>query len=152
MQDDKICYDVCTSQNVDDVAKLALKLWNDADYDELKDEFEAVLETESNIVCAAYCQEKMIVFAHCSLRNEYVEGADTDNVAYLEGIYVEQQFRNCGVASCLMQCCENWAKSKGCKQFASDCEINNLPSISMHKKYGFNESAKLVHFIKNIGG
>lgn len=38
MQDDKICYDVCTSQNVDDVAKLALKLWNDADYDELKDE------------------------------------------------------------------------------------------------------------------
>ena len=38
MQDDKICYDVCTSQNVDDVAKLSLKLWNDADYDELKDE------------------------------------------------------------------------------------------------------------------
>ena len=38
MQNDKICYDVCTSQNVDDVAKLALKLWNDADYDELKDE------------------------------------------------------------------------------------------------------------------
>ena len=38
MQDDKICYDVCTSQDIDDVAKLALKLWNDANYDELKDE------------------------------------------------------------------------------------------------------------------
>lgn len=57
MQDDKICYDVCTSQDIDDVAKLALKLWNDADYDELKDEFEAVLQTENNIVYTAYCQE-----------------------------------------------------------------------------------------------
>lgn len=38
MQDDKICYDVCKRQDIDDVAKLALKLWNDADYDELKDE------------------------------------------------------------------------------------------------------------------
>ena len=152
MQDDKICYDVCTSQNVDDVAKLALKLWNDADYDELKDEFEAILQAENNIVYTAYCQEKMIAFAHCSLRSEYVEGADSDNVAYLEGIFVQQQFRNCGIASRLMQCCEHWAKLKGCRQFASDCEINNLPSISLPKKYGFNESAKLVHFIKNIGG
>lgn len=38
MQDDKICYDVCTSQDIDDVSKFALKLWNDANYDELKDE------------------------------------------------------------------------------------------------------------------
>ena len=66
-QDDKICYDVCKRQDIDDVAKLALKLWNDADYDELKDEFEAVLETENNIVCAAYCQEKNDCF--CSLQS-----------------------------------------------------------------------------------
>lgn len=151
MQVNKICYDVCTSQDIDDVAKLALKLWNDADYVELKKEFEAILQTKSNIVYTAYCQKEMIAFAHCSIRNEYVEGADTDNVAYLEGIYVEQQFRNCGVASRLIQCCEDWAKSKDCRQFASDCEINNLSSINLHKKYGFNESAKLVHFIKDIG-
>lgn len=50
----------------------------------------------------------------------------------------------------LIKRCEIWAKSKGCKQFASDCEVNNLSSINLHKKYGFNESAKLVHFIKNI--
>lgn len=152
MQDDKICYDVCTSQDIDDVAKLALKLWNDADYDELKDEFEAILQTENDIVCAAYCQEKMIAFAHCGLRNEYVEGADSNNVGYLEAVYVEEKFRNLGIASHLIERCEIWAESKGCKQFASDCEVNNLSSINLHKKYGFNESAKLVHFIKNIGG
>lgn len=50
----------------------------------------------------------------------------------------------------LIKRCEIWAKSKGCKQFASDCEVNNSSSINLHKKYGFNESAKLVHFIKNI--
>ena len=67
MQDDKICYDVCTSQNVDDVAKLALKLWNNAYYDELKDEFEAILQTESNIVWCRLLSGKNDCF--CSLRS-----------------------------------------------------------------------------------
>lgn len=150
MQGNKICYDICKNQDIDDVAKLAVKLWNDADYDELKDEFEAILHTESNIVYTAYCQKDMIAFAHCSIRNEYVEGADTDNVAYLEAVYVEQQYRNLGVASRLIQYCEDWGKSKGCRQFASDCDINNLSSIKLHRKKGFDESARLVHFIKNI--
>ncbi|MGN1124093.1 MAG: aminoglycoside 6'-N-acetyltransferase [Eubacterium sp.] len=150
MQDDKICYDVCTNQDIDNVASFAVKLWNDSDYDELKIEFEKIVQTDNNIVYTAYFQKENIAFAHCSIRNEYVEGADTDNVGYLEAIYVEEKFRNSGIASHLIECCENWAKSKGCKQFASDCDINNSASINLHKKYGFNESTRLVHFIKEI--
>lgn len=151
MQDDKICYDVCTNQDIDNVASLAIKLWNDSDYDELKIEFEKIVQTDNNIVYTAYFQKEMIAFAHCSIRDEYVEGADSDNIAYLEGIYVEEKYRNCGIASNLIRCCENWAMSKNCRQFASDCDINNLTSIKMHKKNGFDESARLVHFIKKIG-
>ena len=50
----------------------------------------------------------------------------------------------------IMEYCENWARSKGCKQFASDCEINNSASVALHRKCGFAESARLVHFIKDI--
>ena len=97
-------------------------------------------------------REDMIAFAHCAIRNEYVDGADSNNAGYLEAVYVKEKFRNLGIASHLIERCEIWAKSKGCKQFESDCEVNNLSSINLHKKYGFNESAKLVQFIKNIGG
>lgn len=150
MKDNEIYFNSCVGNDVDKVVCLALKLWNDADYDELKADFEAIVQTENNIVFTAYFKKDIIAFAHCSIRNEYVEGADTDNVAYLEAVYVEDNFRNFGIASRLIELCENWAKFKGCKQFASDCETNNISSINLHKKYGFNESAKLVHFIKDI--
>ena len=151
MQNKEIYYDICNNTDVDKVVCLALKLWDDADYDDLKEEFEAIVQTENNVVFTAYFQKDMIAFAHCSIRNEYIEGADSDNVAYLEAVYVEEKFRNLGIASCLIEHCEIWAKSKGCKQFASDCEINNSASINLHNKNGFSESAKLVHFIKDIG-
>lgn len=140
----------CRKQDAYNVAKLALKLWNDADYDGLKDDFEKTAQSENNIIFTAYYRKDLIAFAHCSVRNEYVEGADSDNVGYLEAIYVEENYRHLGIASHLIKHCENWARSKCCKQFASDCDITNSESISLHLKNKFSESARLVHFIKNI--
>lgn len=143
-------YYLCRVQDVAKTAALAVKLWSDADYEELKNEFAALVKTEDNVVFTAYFQNEMIAFAHCSIRTEYVEGADDGSVAYLEGIYVERDFRRLGIAGRLICRCENWALSKGLHQIASDCDINNSTSIAMHMKSGFTESARLVHFIKNI--
>lgn len=143
-------YYLCRERDAAKVASLAVKLWRDADHEELKREFETLVKTEDNIIFTAYFQNEMIAFAHCAIRHEYVEGAHSDDVGYLEAVYVEEQFRNLGIASYLMEYCENWAGSKGCKQFASDCEINNSASVALHRKYGFAESARLVHFIKDI--
>lgn len=151
MQNKEIYYDICNNTDIGKVVCLALKLWDDADYDDLKEEFEAIVNTQNNIVFTACFQKDMIAFAHCAIRNEYVEGADSNNVGYLEAVYVEEKFRNLGIASHLIELCEIWAKSKDCKQFASDCELNNLSSINLHRKNGFSESAKLIHFIKYIG-
>lgn len=140
----------CRKQDAYHVAKLGVKLWADADYDELKDDFEKTVQSETNIVFTAYYGKNLIAFAHCSVRHEYVEGADSDHVGYLEAIYVEENFRQLGIASHLIEYCENWARSNGCKQFASDCDITNSKSISLHLKNKFSESARLVHFIKDI--
>ena len=145
-----IDYDLCSAQDAEKVAALAVKLWSDADYEELKNEFEALIQTDNNTIFTAYFQNQMIAFAHCSIRTEYVEGAEDGSVAYLEGIYVERDFRRLGIAERLICRCENWALSKGLHQLASDCEINNSTSIAMHMKSGFTESARIVHFIKNI--
>ena len=131
------------------MAKLATKLWND-DYDKLKTEFEELVQTENNRVYTAYYNEKMLAFVHCSIRSEYVEGATNEKVAYIEAIYVEEEYRNFGIATHLIELCEKWAKEQGITQIASDCEIDNLDSVKLHLSSGFEESAKLIHFIKNI--
>jgi aminoglycoside 6'-N-acetyltransferase I len=98
----------------------------------------------------AYYNEKMLAFVHCSIRSEYVEGATNEKVAYIEAIYVEEEYRNFGIATHLIELCEKCAKEQGITQIASDCEIDNLDSVKLHLSSGFEESAKLIHFIKNI--
>ena len=63
---------------------------------------------------------------------------------------VEEEYRNFGIATHLIELCEKWAKEQGITQIASDCEIDNLDSINLHLSNGFHEKAKSVHFIKNI--
>lgn len=143
-------YYTCRKQDSDNVAKLACKLWKDADYTELKSDFEVISAKKNEIVYTAYCNEEMIAFAHCSIRNEYVEGSDSSEVAYLEAIFVEEKYRKVGIATYLIRCCENWAKKKGCCEFASDCDVHNSESRKMHEANGFMEVSTLVHYIKKL--
>lgn len=46
--------------------------------------------------------------------------------------------------------CEQWAKQKGCSEFASDCELNNKESFAMHLKLGFSEANKIICFTKKL--
>jgi aminoglycoside 6'-N-acetyltransferase I len=72
-------------------------------------------------------------------------------VGYLEGVYVLPEHRNCGIATQLLQCSEEWAKRKGCTEFASDCEITNENSYQFHLNAGFTEANKIICFTKAIG-
>lgn len=79
-----------------------------------------------------------------------MEGAESSPVGYLEGIWVEPAFRGQGVAGRLLQKCQEWAKEKGCAEFASDCEIHNSESLSFHLQNGFREANRIICLIKRI--
>lgn len=140
----------CRKKDAYIAAGLACKLWKDADYAELKADFEKISASKNEVIFTAYIDDKMIAFVHCSLRKEYVEGTESSPVAYLEGIYVEQEFRNAGVATCLINYCEKWSKDKGCAELASDCDIENISSRKMHESNNFKEVSKLVHYVKEL--
>ena len=89
-------------------------------------------------------------FAQCSLRHDYVEGTESSPVGYLEGIYVAETARNRGVARQLVAACENWAKEKGCREFASDCELTNTQSLRFHLSVGFAEANRIICFTKKL--
>ena len=89
-------------------------------------------------------------FAQCQLRRDYVEGTSTTPVGYLEGIFVEEPFRRRGIARELLSACENWARTAGCREFASDCELGNRESLAFHRSVGFSEANRIICFTKKL--
>ena len=131
------------------LAELAKKLWNKHSVSELKSEFENLLK-KSTTFFIDYENNKPIGFAQISLRFDYVEGTNSSPVAYLEGIYVENAFRNNGIAKKLIKECENWARENNCKQLASDCEITNDASYKFHLNCGFEEVNRIICLKKEL--
>lgn len=125
-------------------------LWDSHSNKELFDEFSKILTKENAQFFLKFANNEPIGFAQCSLRYDYVEGTKTTPVGYLEGIFVKEKYRNKGYAKELLAACEKWAKDKGCKEFASDCEINNIKSFSFHRAMNFTEANRIICFTKRL--
>lgn len=131
------------------LAELASQLFSDA-ADALEPEF-AMLTTSDKAACfLAFDGDQAVGFAQCQLRHDYVEGCTTSPVGFLEGIYVDEAHRHGGVAKALLNACEDWARSVGCTEFASDCEIDNHASLAWHLKAGFQEMGRTIWFAKKL--
>ena len=132
------------------VAKLALLLWPDHEAGALEAEFLELISREDTAVFLAYQGETAVGFAQCQLRQDYVEGTESSPVGYLEGIFVKEEARRCGYARLLLSACEVWAKTMGCREFASDCELENADSLRFHLKVGFKEANRIICFTKKL--
>ena len=82
--------------------------------------------------------------------NAVIDLKETSQVGYLEGIYVREGVRRQGIARKLMQACESWAKAQGCKEFASDCVLDNADSQRFHRAVGFKEANRIVAYVKKL--
>lgn len=139
-----------TLEKLDTVTNLALRLWPDNAYKDLKNEFKSLIDHDNQRVFLYHDNHLDVGFVHVSLRVDYVEGTNSSPVGFLEGIYVLPEYRNSGIARALITACEQFAKENGCTEFASDCELTNTDSILMHEKLGFEETNRVVCFKKKI--
>lgn len=139
-----------TDNDVKAITKLALLLWPDNVENELTSEFSELILDQKAIIFLAKAENVAIGFAQCQLRIDYVEGTESSPVGYLEGIFVKEQYRRIGVAKQLLSACEKWAKSKGCKEFASDVELENNVSLNFHLRNGFQEANRIICLTKKL--
>ena len=116
----------------------------------LQKELEALLEQPEAALFLAQSQGEAVGFAQCQLRCDYVEGTQSSPGGYLEGIYVKPAFRPRGIARALEGACEEFARSRGCTEFASDCALSNIDSQRFHQKLGFAEANRICCFIKPL--
>ena len=135
-----------TTQDFSALARLMRLLWPDYDPDELP----PLLDNPKAAVFLAEQDGRAIAFAQCQLRRDYVEGCDSSPVGYLEGVFVEEGHRRQGIASALLQACQDWARTQGCQEFASDCELDNADSLRFHLGVGFEEANRIICFTKRL--
>ena len=139
-----------TQKEAMSLAKLAIQMWEDNKIEELAEHFEKLVADEDAACFLKYVDGEAVGFAQCQLRHDYVEGTETSPVGYLEGILVEETYRHKGYAKELLRECEQWAKSKGCTEFASDCELENEESLRFHMAMQFEEANRVICFRKSI--
>ena len=132
------------------LSSLAIQMWTEHDLCELTEEFRELIKNENAVCFLKYADDRPIAFAQCQLRHDYVEGAVSSPVGYLEGIFVTEEYRQKGYAAELLEACEVWAKEKGCTEFASDCELGNADSLRFHTSMGFEEVNRIICFKKEL--
>ncbi len=92
-------------------------------------------------------QRQIIGFVEISLR-EAPDKIKSEKIGYLEGWFVEKQYRKTGIGKALLDAAEDWAQQKGCAELFSDAELENKISQAAHLALGFKEIDRLVLFKK----
>ena len=137
--------------DLDDWFRLRKSLWDATSDDDHRSEMLDILDhPESQLVLFAETSSgRLMGFLEASIR-PYVEDCETDHVGYLEGWYVEPEFRKQGIGRALVRDAEHWAIDKGCTEMASDAELGNDMSLAAHLNLGYKETSRLVHLRKDL--
>ena len=80
----------------------------------------------------------------------YAEGCETTPVGYMEGWWVDEDMRRRGAGRALFAAAEDWARTKGYTEIASDALIDNAVSHEAHRRCGYVEVERLVMFRKTL--
>jgi aminoglycoside 6'-N-acetyltransferase I len=137
------------------VAHLRYALWPDASAHAHAREIDAILRNKASslpqvILVAEAADHTIAGFAQVGLRS-HADGCDPLNpVGFLEGLYVVPHRRGGGIGRSLLAAAEDWARSQGCKEMASDTWIDNEGSQRLHQALGYEVIDRCVHYRKTL--
>lgn len=95
-------------------------------------------------------EDLLVGFLEVGLRS-YAEGCDPSHaVGYVEGWYVADGHRNRGIGAALLVAAENWARTQGCTEIASDSQITNMTSQNVHEALGFKVVEHSINYRKAL--
>lgn len=131
--------------------RLRTLLWDEADEDDHRSEMVDIIEhVDSQLVVVVDMGDgKLAGFLEASIRS-FAEDCETDHVGYLEGWYVDAEYRQHGIGRALVNFAENWSKQHGCSEMASDAELGNDVSLEAHSRLGYAETSRLIHLRKEL--
>jgi aminoglycoside 6'-N-acetyltransferase I len=128
--------------------RMRRSLWPDEMTQGHAAEIDAILNGDDAWAFVAETAEGMPVgFAEVSVRKA-ANGCESQPVPFLEGIWLEPQYRRQGIGGRLIGHIENFIKARGFSEIGSDTPIENQGSQNAHKAWGFSETERVVYFRK----
>jgi aminoglycoside 6'-N-acetyltransferase I len=135
---------------------MKVALWPDANAEEHAAEFDVTLATGKvgsmplTVLVAEADDGHLTGFIEVDLRS-HADGCDPAiPVGYVEGWFVQEESRKLGVGAALMRAAEDWARTHGCREMASDTWIDSTVSQQAHQALGFEVVDRCVHFRKSL--
>jgi aminoglycoside 6'-N-acetyltransferase I len=138
------------------LAQLAEALWPTSSAEEHAAELKPILEGKASltmplvIFVAEASHQKLVGFLEVDLRS-HADGCEPSRpVGYIEGWYVAENYRKLRIGSALLAAAEDWARSHGCAEMASDTWIDNEISQRVHAACGYEVVDRCVHYRKKL--
>jgi aminoglycoside 6'-N-acetyltransferase I len=110
----------------------------------------SVLRFPATFIVAETGDRTLAGFLEVGLRS-HADGCDNSQaVGYIEGWFVADGHRREGIGKRLLAAAEDWARSQGCVEMASDALIDNQLSQSVHESLGYSVVDRCVHYCKPL--
>jgi aminoglycoside 6'-N-acetyltransferase I len=141
--------------DVASLTPLRTSLWPESSSDHHADELQSILDGTLHtvmplVIFVAQENDALLGFLEAALRST-ADGCDIScPVGYVEGWYVIASRRGQGIGRALLHAAENWARQQGCREMASDADIDNTLSHSVHQAEGFTVVGRSVLFRKSL--
>lgn len=138
------------------LARLLHALWRESPAEEHARELELVLASKApgTLPLVIFVGEDkdgtLVAFLECGLRSHADSCNPSHPVGYVEGWYVVEERRRGGIGTSLLNAAEEWARSQGCTEMASDAAIDNVLSQNVHQRSGFEVVERSVLFRKTM--
>jgi aminoglycoside 6'-N-acetyltransferase I len=151
------------AEDCEPVAWMCAELWPDASAEEhLRDLTAKVTGTSTRLLpIVVFVAESapagtrsdggtLIGFVEVGLRS-HADGCDESQaVGFLEGWFVNKDWRGLGIGRMLVEAAEKWASRQGCREMASDTWIDNEPSQRAHEAMGYEVMDRCVNYRKKL--
>ena len=152
----EICIRLAQSSDRHALARMREALWPNSSAEEHAREVDEILAgkppvTLPLVILVAETKDRSVVgFLEVDLRS-HADGCNPARpVGYLEGWYVTEEHRHRGIGKKLLAAAEDWARSHGCVEMASDTWIDNEVSQRVHNALGYEVVDRCVHFRKTL--
>ena len=140
----------------DQLSRFREALWPKTSAEEHARETTLILEgklplTMPLIILVAEMSDGILAgFLEVDLRS-HADGCDPSRpVGYIEGWYIAEDHRHKGIGKKLLAAAEDWARSQGCVEIASDTWIDNELSQHVHEALGYEVVDRCVHYRKTL--
>jgi aminoglycoside 6'-N-acetyltransferase I len=152
----EICIRPARPSDCVQLARLREALWPDSSAEEHARELAPILEGKACLTMplvhlVAEARDRTLVgFLDVGLRS-HADGCDPSRaVGFVEGWYVAEDHRHQGIGRKLLAAAEDWARTQGCAQMASDTWLDNEASQRVHEALGFEVVDRCVHYRKSL--